>query len=280
MRALAWLVLAACGPQLDRLVEQRHYREAICAASDGSAEDRDVVKRALAADAGVLVHVEMIRAEHLWPLLGSSTDDVMQRARFARVRVQSNQLPVDDIDIDVAFLHDREPASLPISWTSLASATAERLPDKRTRRTYNHPGTYLKAIGALFTFGLSLALIDERTVEVDAPDSAYRGTAPRAHALRHAMLEARSCAERPAFHGRATGVSCEWYVAIDPAPQRELSLEVTVRYAAAREQRHGSDRCRLAETSTIRLGPAADLDAKTSWLFGPRMRELSRLTIP
>jgi hypothetical protein len=277
---VAIILYTGCGPQLDQLVSRHHYREAICAAHDGSTEDRTHVIRALAADAGTHLHVDMIGAEHLEPLLGDATGDVMRRTRFARVRVQTNLLPVDDLHVAVAFSHGGGgPASTPVGWTSLARATRERLPPKVRRSTYLHGGSALKALGALVTLGASLPFTTFRTrvVEVDAPDSAYRTFAPLAHALHRAMAGHTPCRAVPADGDRAVGTSCTWYLAIEPDHERRLRLDVTATYSAKRLRRH-DEHCVVEQTASIPLGRVVDLDATTDRLFGARMRELAELT--
>src|SRR5688572_19465624 len=98
--ACAGALLAGCGPSLSGLVREKHYREAVCAAHDGSDSDKRAVARALGVDAGLYVHVHVVPKEELRAILGDATDKVSARAQLARVRVQSNRLPVDEVVLD------------------------------------------------------------------------------------------------------------------------------------------------------------------------------------
>ncbi|MBA3540030.1 MAG: hypothetical protein H0T79_10410, partial [Deltaproteobacteria bacterium] len=229
-------------------------------------------------------HVEMVRAEHLERLLGSATDDVNRRARFARVRVQTNVLPVDEVRPRIALSHaDRSRAGTPITWSALAAATHERLPPQVTRSTYMHLGTIAKAVGAFFTLGMSLPFttFTTRQVLVDAPDEAYLALAPLAHALHTAMQRSQPCSIIPAREGGGVGAACEWFVMLDPDP-RAVQLDVTLTYVAQRNhQRYAPPKsCVLEATASIELGRVDELDARTAQLFGLRTRTLGQLAIP
>lgn len=272
----AVLVVAGCGPQLDQLVAKRHYREAICAAHDGSAGDRDAVQRALAADARALVHVDMMRTEQLARVVGDAAEAVTRRARFARIRVRTDVLPVDDLEVAAAFTRGgRELASVPVNWSSLAAATGEPLPPQVARTTYAHPGTTLKVLGAVLTAGALLPFIrfDQREILVDAPRSEYDKLAPRASALLDAMAEYRFCVE-----GSARGISCSWFVAIGGIdPSARIQLDVMLRYRAKRTRY--PDACTVEQTISIPLGRVAELDATTARIFGSQMRPLAAVGI-
>src|SRR6185503_13530737 len=96
--AIALLALG-CGPSLKELLPQKHYREAVCYAHDGWASDRGEVLRALTADAEVTLHVHALTRDELLGVLGDATEPIASRATLARVRVQTNALPVDGLDV-------------------------------------------------------------------------------------------------------------------------------------------------------------------------------------
>jgi hypothetical protein len=287
MRVLGLLALVGCGPSLTTLTKHHHYREAVCAAEDGSNDDRDHVRRALARDADVHVHVALIDEVHLSGVIGPHARELSRRMQLARIQLTTNTLPIDELSGSVDMLGDGKPLTSAVTWETLAAATGEKLPPKRTDSTYLTGGNFLRGVGVFFTFGMSLPFTRFRpqSYEVDAPHHEYERMAPLSTALQDAM-HPRGCSPRRG-RGGGIGLACTFYVAIDPtASDRDVRLEVEVAYLAKRDRRNEYDwrdeRCRVQQRASIPLGRLRELDLRIARMFGPherpRMRVLRELT--
>jgi hypothetical protein len=287
MRAAVFVVVATgCGPNLHALAEHRHYREAICGAHDGSSGERETVGAALDRDAGIAVHAHAITVRELAGVVGDAAQPIAERARFTRIEVQTNALPVDGLTISAQLDDGYTPIASPVDWDALARTTGERLPGKRRETTYITGGNVLRVIAGIATAGiapLGAAMIghpftfDEGTIEVDAPDDEYRKLAPRAHALFHAM-DAAGCAPDGPLSRDAVGTRCTWFFAMDRNLHAAAELRLTIRYRAEREtgDRPGQS-CVVDRVERINLGRATELDATLEQTFGSRMRTLDEL---
>ena len=283
MRALAIIALCGCGPNLHALAEHRHYREAICAARDGSSGDRDEIGAALDADAGVVVHVQAVSPAQLAGVLGNDAAPIAERARFVRVEVQTHALPIDGLALGAELDDGATPIASRVSWESLARITGESLPPKRQDATYLTNGNMLRGLGAFLTMGLAplataamgRSYFKPGVVEVDAPDGEYAKRAPRAHALYHAM-EDRDCSHTGPLSHDATGARCTWFFAMDRDVRAAAELRLTVRYRAARADDRDPP-CIVERVRRISLGHAADLDTTAEQMFGSRMRTLDEI---
>jgi hypothetical protein len=284
MRALAIIALSGCGPNLHALAEHRHYREAICAARDGSSGDRDEIGAALDADAGLVVHVQAVSPTQLAGVLGNDAAPISERARFVRVEVQTSSLPIDGLTLGAELDDGATPIASRVNWESLARITGETLPPKRRDTTYLTNGNVLRGLSAFLTMGLAplgAALIghpytfDSQVVEIDAPDGEYAKRAPRTHALFHAM-EDRNCSHTGPLSHDATGARCTWFFAMDRDVRAAAELKVIVRYSATRADDHAPP-CIVERVRRISLGHAADLDTTVEQMFGSRMRTLDEI---
>lgn len=272
-RAILVVAMAGCAPQLSQLVEHHHYREAVCAAHDGSASDRTRVSRSIARDANAHLHVEMVQPPHLENVLGPG-DTLNAVARFARVRLQLDVIPVDRVDATIELRDAKgERAAVPVAPMTLATMTGEPLPLPIQHATYLHSGTFWRVLGAVATVGLSLPFtrFTQRVYAVEPPGEAYRAEAPRAYELWLAMPN-RGCTVVPSRIGtKSQGLSCEWFIAILALPATSVKLDVTLAYSANRLR---GDACDLSETTSIPLGRVDELALVTSRRFGARMRRL------
>lgn len=292
--ACAAALLGGCGPSLSSLVRERHYREAVCAAHDGSDDDKGAVARALGADAGLYVHVYVVPKEELRAILGDATDNVSARAQFARVRVQSNKLPLDDIALD-AFITapGGEIAGAPVRWDTLALATSETLPPTRTERreTYVTGANLLKAGGAVLTMGLSMLFMDftPETFEVDVTHEDYPRALPLAAALRGSMPP--SGCQRLGGGGApgssdGVGQRCDFYLVVETLADMSGTLNIRARYVAMREklreyespEEEKERRCVVEGVSRVPLGPLHEIGEATKKIFGPEMRPVAEVT--
>ena len=284
--ALLLAFATGCGPQLETLASQHHYREAVCAAADGSSDDRAFVRRTLVADLNPQLHVDVVRPDQIDRALGGrgDLDRITGRARFVRVRLETNVLPVDDLDANIAFTSKGVVVGAPIEWSTLAAITDERLPLQETYSTYAHRGTAWRGVAAFFTLGMSLPFTTfrTRTYFTDAPLPVYERTAPAAFRLRAAMLEGRGCRDAPSLSS-GHGVTCTWYAALDRKTAGPIQLDLSLAYASKRAPGRGSWRspetCRVSHTIAIPLGTVRDLETRTTKTFGSRTRALRELTL-
>jgi hypothetical protein len=283
MRAFAIVALCSCAPNLRALAEHRHYREAICGAHDGSRKDRDAIGAALDADAGIAIHAHAVTLAELSRVLGDSATAIAERARFVRVEVQTNTLPIDDLTlgIELADHATSAPIASRVGWEWLAAITGETLPPKRRVTTFAPSlGNLFRALSAVGTLGilpLGAAMVghpytfDRAVEEIDAPDFEYAKQAPRAYALFHAMDE-HGCTR-----GSRDGYCSTWFLAMDRSLHTAAAeLQLTVRYLAKR----ADDReppCVIERVTRIGLGDTGELDTTLAQRFRSRMRTLDDL---
>lgn len=281
------IALCACGPQLETLASQRHYREAVCAANDGSGDDRAYVHRKLIADLDPKLHVEVVSSHQVRNALDGlgDLDQITERVRFLRVRLESNVVPIDSVGAEIAITAKHQLAGAPIDWSVLAAITGEQLPPPETYSTYVHPGTFWKGLAAFFTAGISLKFTTfrKRTYAAEPSDAAYERTAPTAYRLRAAMLGGRGCDRAPS-RTKGSGMTCTWFVALDPSTVDPLQLEIAFAYAANRQpDTHHTWRdpesCTVTQTTTVPLGRLRELGDRTMRTYGSRMRPLRELAV-
>lgn len=279
------LVLGACGPRLDHLIANNHYREAICAAVDRPNTVRPPVTEALVEDLGLLAHVHLVSAEELEPLLGEETAEVQAKARFIRVRLQSDVLPIKSVQLGAAVrARGRTGAgAAPVSWRSLAWATEERLPPSQRRRTYATGANVLRLLGAALTLGTSLIFSPFRAeeIEVRAPQSEFVRLAPLASAL-HREMATTGCRPLtiPGAFERSdepmSGQVCERFFMLESSPSAQWELVIQQRFIADRA--NDTQSCTLEHQSVIDLETLGELAATHQERFGPRMRPVRDLT--
>lgn len=280
--ALLSLALGACGPSVRSLVTQRHYREAVCAAHDGSDRDRALVGQALDASAGLLAHVHVVTDDELRASLGPGFSPGAVRGRLVRVIAQSDLLPLDTLDLAVTFTAEGgRMAALPATWETLAWSTRETLPPHRASQTYLTGGNILRGAAAFFTLGFSLLFADFRpdTIAVEAPLSEYERLAPIATRL-HGTTERAGCANHSLSAG--AGQRCEWYFVLDTVSHDPVTMELTVRYAAMRAggSETEPESCALTRSFRIPLGAPDEIAAQTRARFGDTARPVTELTGP
>lgn len=268
--------LVGCAPRVSALVEHKHYREAICAAHDGGAHRRRIVSEALAADTGAYVHVHRVELAELAALIGDPAlaEDVLARVYLVKISIQTNTLPLDDLELAVDIQgEDMGAGAAPIGWDSLAVATREAVPAPDRRETYATIGNLLRGIGVLVTGGLSLRVtnFDKRTYFFAQPPEVYARQMPRAAALMRALGPVRCDGVR--LDGRAdAGVRCAGHFVFDPAPAARWSLTLAQTYVAAIDVDREAA-CRHARVVSVDIGRADEWGAR----FGPRMRALGEL---
>jgi len=189
------LFITGCGPSVHSLVQAKHYREAVCAAHDGSPDEQDEVARALDKDADIYVHVHTISEAELQNVLGLDTPAALDRGRMIQVTLQSNILPLDNVELEAKFTtQDGKTAGLPADWTALAWFTNEKLPANRVAETYVTGENLFKAAGVVLTAGFLLLFtkFHPNTYEAEPPLWEFKQSSPRAYAL-HETTQKGGC---------------------------------------------------------------------------------------
>jgi len=237
------LLLTGCGPNLSRLATEHHYREAVCAAQDGDASAKALVGAAIDRDAEVRTHVQLVDAGDLAAripaALRARAGAATERVRFVRIDVQTNALPVDNVDADLDLRGTDRDRAREVSWRAIARLSAETLPGPVWRDTYATWANFGRTFAAMMTAGSSLLFPPMRFERgsrlVNPGDDDYERAAPVAHALHHALPE--SCDNRDDRDG-TRGVACRWFVMV-PRTALDVTAAVTVRFVASRRDRDG-----------------------------------------
>lgn len=272
----AAFVLGGCGPNLQSLVQAKHYREAICAAHDGTAEDRRMVVRALDKDADLHLHVHVVSKDELQPVLGYATNATIARGRILRVGMQSNVLPIDSLGLQATFTTDAgRTAGLVADWSTLALITNEKLPPNRVDQTYATGENFLKGVGVFFTLGWSLLFtnFNPGNVEVQAPYSEFLRLAPHTTAL-HNTTATAGCTAIGAADG--AGQKCTWYFVLDNISRTPVAFELETSYVSLRQTGKRSpdveEKCLVKRPIRIPLGKPQDIEKISRDLFGSKMQ--------
>lgn len=278
LAVLAVLPTLACGPSIARMVEQKQYREALCA----HAGDSDVA-RALFDDTNAHVNVHAVSEDELGHALGgdaTTAHDLAQRAAFVRFTLETNRLPVDGIRVELKST----PAvmSLP-TWPRLAQLTNEQLPPAERVETSLTGKNILNAGAIFFTGGLWLLTNPSfergyRTVEPSLDQ--FRQKAPRAAAIHQATAVNDVCAADGSIRSaEPVGLRCSAFVVIDRTSADEpIAFDLVFEWASYRwkpEERSyqpsAADQCTTRHVAHI---PAASTKGLVAWSrnkFGQRM---------
>ena len=277
-RLLAAVSLSAlaCGPSVQGLVADRHYREAVCAAVDDP-EQSELVGGALDLDANVAVHAQVIDSPEVRAALSGrrGASDVV----VFRVSAQSDTLPVDALELAVQVGSlDGTATALGARWDTLAWATGEPLPPRRQIETYITNANALRATAAIVTAGLSLLFTRFRpeSTMVDPLPEEYERFAPRATSL-HALVGQSGC--RANESGNLGGVRCEWFFVYASRSPSPLAMVLSTRFTANRNhpERTLLSACSVTRQAHLTLGARATLAADLDARFGPRSRTLREI---
>lgn len=241
-----------CAPSLTELLDDKHYREAVCAGFDEG--DAELITEALARDADAQVHVHSVTRRELGPVLGGQMSHVDGRAEFVRVRFVTNALPVDDyhVTLGVAEVNGMYEASA-ASLTALVATTREALPPNRTYSTYATPDNVLKGGAAVFTLGFSLLFTGGFTAEtVMAGPSMedYARTAPIATRL-YGELGGSGCSN-PGGSAQVAA-DCTLFFVLPRRPNARWRLVVEQTFTAKRVGSTIADDCKLTHESQMDL---------------------------
>ncbi len=267
---------------LPKLIADKHYREALCAAQD--TDEQQEVADALAKDANLQLHIHRITQTELAKVIPSENATAIgKRAQLLRIKLQTNGLPVDNHRVS---LHIDGPemdgarvrvAIAPVNWKSLAYATEETLPPSVLRPSYLTGENILKGVGAVFSFGFSLLFTKPfrtRNRAVNAPRSEYQRLAPIATALND-VLGGRRCGAFGAAKRQAK--KCVYFVVVKGPQSPSWTLKVEQQFTSKRvtgQGRHDEQLCLGTSRKRVLLGPS---DGGIQRVFGPRMQPLNRL---
>lgn len=275
---LAALPAFGCGPSVARMVEQKQYREALCA----SPNDSDIA-RALFEDTNAHLNVHAVTEEELGRALGgdvATAHDLAQRAAFVRFSLETNRLPVDGMRVELKAT----PALMGLpTWSRLAQLTNEQLPAAQQVETSITGKNILNAGAILFSGGLWLLTNPRfergyRTVE-PSPEQ-YRQKAPRAAALHHATAVNDVCAADGSVRSEEpVGLRCSAFVVIDRTSADEpIAFDLVFEWASYRwkpEERSFqpsiADQCITRHVTRIPASSTRGLVGWSQTKFGPRM---------
>lgn len=264
---------SGCAPRVATLVQHKHYREAICAAHDGGARRRGLVSDALAQDTELYLHVHRMDRAELETIVGdaAAAAAVLERVHLVRITARTNSLPLDDLGLDLTVRGDRMgAAAAPVSWETLSVATGEPVPSPQQYATYATVGNVLRALGVVFTVGVSLRFtrFRRRTFTRAASWGEHERQMPVAARLMRA-LEHTHCegAGLSASAGDA-GLRCTGYFVFDRSPHASWSLTLAQTYVA-----NGDASCSHRRISTVELGRAEEWSER----FGSSMRRIDAL---
>lgn len=133
-RCVLVLVLVAglgCRPPVRRLIEQRAYDQALCAAqrSRESARDLAYVGQRLEADARPRLHLYAVPRAELERALGEAGRRLAEQVVLVRAVVAIDGVQVDDFDLQVTLVGSQGPVqSQPASVEVLAALVGETIP--------------------------------------------------------------------------------------------------------------------------------------------------------
>lgn len=272
--AAAVFAAVGCGPSTTQLVAHKHHREALCAQSN-----EEEVARALFQDTNAFIHLHVVTDDELARAVGPAAPAVAARARFVRLELETNRIPVDGMRVAIRA----EPAVVTRpSYPRLAQITGEALPAAEARSTVLTPNNVLQAGAILFSGGLWLLTnpsFDRGTTYVDAPPEKYRAMAPIAFALHEATGETddRCAASLSSAREEApVGLHCATYLVVDRPVSRPIDLVLTFGWVAYRwrpEQRdtQPEERDTCIVEHTVRIPAALDIP------FGTKPRPVGDL---
>lgn len=263
--------LSACAPSVRDLVSHHHYREAVCAASEGA--EPALVRRSLLRDLRVQLHAQVVRHGTIEALSSQRAARSHRVLRLVRVDLQTDALPIDALSIEGSLSTDGDSMSVrPATIDSLAQLTRERLPRDRVASTYFTGPNVLRGMAALVTGGISLLFSPMQRESYTI--------APRPDEIARAAPLAWDIGQHVHRHGCARGpngaVRCQWYAIVDEVAIAPLELRLSLQYGA---DSVGSRRgCVIDQSVSVALGLVGTLEHTLPQRFGDRARPLDELT--
>jgi hypothetical protein len=289
-RAVSFVAAAAalfgCGPQVPALLDGHHYREATCAATEGAGAPNDVTT-AMTRALDPQMHVEVVSDTTLSGAVPEATREMRERALVVRVRLMTNDIPIDHLALALATTGDV--SARPMEMNALAGLTGERIPPSHTVTESHTIENIFRAGVAVFSAGLLDPGQRGDTTRVEPPSTEeWKAAAPIASHI-FESFPSPGCDERRSGDDEAprVGASCEATLLVEPRAGGELALDLDLLYTADRLARthdlRGPEdawKCRLKERIRIPLGPVATLASNTSATFGARYRSATEVGRP
>jgi hypothetical protein len=292
--ALAGLALVTglgCRVPLDRLVEQRAYDEALCAASMSRDSDGTLVSLGpkLDADARPRLHLHAVPRAELERSLGEAGRRIADQAVLVRAVVAIDGVQVDDLGVRVMLVETGRPAlAMPASVSVLAKLVGETA-------TLDEPFWHIDGdrfwqvpmlgIPSPYMEASTLFVLPSKVVNGHSPKIPDRTTtlptevreqAPVAAMLveQAALLSYARAGEAPETAGvwlwqRPSGDEVRLFVEWSYATYRCVGHKPTLLQRARR-----LDPVVVSGTIDIPLPPGDDLESRLNAAFGDRMRLL------
>ena len=287
-------VMSGCGPAVGPMLAGNHFREATCAvdaargsdATQGASDEARDVSVAITRALDPQLHVDVLSDEAVAAAAPAAPSDVRARVLFVRVRVVTNDIPVDHLGLSVNTSGDAP--SHPMDLEALAKLTSERAPASHTRTETHYLDNIVSGAVTIFTLGL----IDPghrgpTTSVVPAEPFEWEESAPNAHSL-YTAFTGSGCAPHRSGPDDAphVGMACDATFLVERAAAGSLALDLGVEYRALRLSRTPDLRddaaeatwtCRLKTRVRVPLGPVRELPHATAAAFGPRFRAVQEL---
>lgn len=298
LRPLLLLVLfCGCGPAVGTLLRERHYEDAVCAAShDGTGVTARRVGRALAQDLQAAIHIHPLQPQELQRALGGRLRQdpqlLLRQFVFIRLLYSANEVPIRSFGLSVRAQAGSAPLRLMDfgSYEPLLALTKEPVPARRTAMRDGNTEAMVKnivfspfiAIANLFTlpFGRAVYFRGGGTRQVTLPldDGDWERGAPDAFLLRQ-LFRPSSCAEpmtRP----------CQAFFAIErpgSTPEAERAVPVSLRFGLSfgplpiEDDTPSGPACWLELAQDLTLPPGQPLTERLAERFGGQQRTFAEL---
>ncbi len=274
-----------CGPSSQQLLAGNHFREAACSITEGEGDAQEIsvaITRALDPQ----LHVDVVADDTVMAAAPQAPPEVRGRVLFVRVRVVTNEIPVDHLGLSLDTAGD-VPAH-PMELDALAKLTGEQAPPSHTSTETHYIQNAVSGAISIFTLGLIDPAQRGPTTHVVPPlPLEWKLTAPNAYGL-YSAFSGSGCEEHRGGPEDAphVGMSCDATFMVERVGSGSLALDMGVEYQALRLSRTqemrsvGDDSswtCRLKTRLHVPLGPVGDLSKATSATFGPRFRAVREL---
>jgi hypothetical protein len=256
---VAWFLLGAlsagCGPSLSTLVKEKRYGEAMCAAVEGTVEERGKVAEMLLEDMELALDVRVVDRERLAGVVGDGAADIADRFALLEVRTMRRRLPLSGQRVAVTSR-----AGAPLGAPTLTLMTGEPVPPAQPVCGR----TPLAWAGNVTRRGRGDCVL------TDMEPDAYRDEAPVAAALAEAFAAEQGCA----VTSGAAGEHCLGYMVLDRQAKSAVSLDVHVTWWTE------GGGCRLARRTAVfvvHVGDAHTIDSDVAARFARGARTLAEL---
>lgn len=294
---LLTLPLGGCGPSLGKLLRERHYEDAVCAAShDSTGLSARRVGRALAHDLQAAIHVYPLKPEQLQRALGGrlrqDPQHLLTEFLFIRLSYSANDIPLGSFGLSVRAQASGTPLRLIDfgSYEPLLALTREPVPVARTTTRSGSSDALAKNIALspfliianVFTLPFGRAVYfrggGSRQVTLPLDDDDWERGAPDAFQLRQLL--------RPSPCSDAMSRPCQAFFAIErpgSTPAAESAVPVSLRFGLSfgplpiEEKEPSGPACWLEVAHTLELPPGKPLAERLTERFGNQQRTFPEL---